>query len=342
MDLFRESALERKGAQAAAHGQHWQSNPFLVEGNMPQASGESLGDWSRQHDAWQRGFEGYFRQGPEFARRRRQQLSADLLKTMVERQLQRLPALRTLMGRPTRRLLGLSSSTKHARDRQEPDWDLEDYERSMVGTTRLDAELRAVVERLRNPCDMLPVVEAATLLNSMDPCPPDGGHRDPRPSAMSGPAGESPLPAQAPAVSVPSQPCLASPEAPAATDTPPYAAPAPEEQPLRRELGIRRIGWRYEYRGYRYDRLADAVAYASLNRAEPRREAAPEGSLPADEPPTMPSGDDRTLMATWDIGFDAGIYTFRNYRYERLCDAVAYAELLASRGDASASQEHRP
>jgi hypothetical protein len=67
MDLFRESALERESAQAAARGQHWRSNPFLLKDNMPQASGESLGDWPRRHDAWQRGFEGHFRQGPELA-----------------------------------------------------------------------------------------------------------------------------------------------------------------------------------------------------------------------------------------------------------------------------------
>jgi hypothetical protein len=58
MDIFSESALEREGALAAAHGQSWQSNPFLHKHNMPQESGELLGDWSCRHDAWQRGFEG--------------------------------------------------------------------------------------------------------------------------------------------------------------------------------------------------------------------------------------------------------------------------------------------
>jgi hypothetical protein len=189
---------------------------------------------------------------------------------------------------------------------------------------------------------MLPAAEAASLSSSMEPCPPDGGTRGSHPSPMSDPAGQRPLPAQAHAASMPMQFCPAPPEAPAATDTPPYAAAAPEEQRLRRELGIRRIGWRYEYRGYRYDRLADAVAYAKLDRVEPRGEAIRERSLLADEPPTMPSSEDRKLMDTWDIGFDAGIYTFQNYRYERLCDAVAYARLLASRCGTSTLQEHQP
>ncbi|WP_156901599.1 hypothetical protein [Azohydromonas australica] len=46
-------------------------------------------------------------------------------------------------------------------------------------------------------------------------------------------------------------------------------------------------------------------------------------------------------MVTWDIRFDAGIYRFQNYRYERLGDAVAYARLLASRQAASTFQDHR-
>ncbi|WP_298232590.1 hypothetical protein [uncultured Azohydromonas sp.] len=46
-------------------------------------------------------------------------------------------------------------------------------------------------------------------------------------------------------------------------------------------------------------------------------------------------------MATWDIRFDAGIYSVQNYRYERLCDAVAYARLLASRQAVSTFQDHQ-
>jgi hypothetical protein len=160
-------------------------------------------------------------------------------------------------------------------------------------------------------------------------------------SVMSEPAGKEPFSTETHAALVPLQPCATTQETGMATNMPAQPASALEEQRLRTELGIRRIGRRYEYRGYRYDRLADAVAYARLDREHPRGQAAPEASPQADEPPPLPSNDERAQMATWDIRFDAGIYTFQNYRYERLCDAVAYARLLASRQADSALQDHR-
>lgn len=51
MDVFGQSALERDGAQAASSGASWRSNPFLLRESMPQATGESLADWSGRHDA---------------------------------------------------------------------------------------------------------------------------------------------------------------------------------------------------------------------------------------------------------------------------------------------------
>lgn len=341
MDLFSESKLECEGARAASQGQSWRTNPWLHAQNMPQATGESLGDWSRRHDAWQRGFEGYFQLGPEFARRRKDKLSAEELKTLVERRLQWLPAMRSFVAKHPRFVLRLPFPTKHERDHQGRDWNLEDFERSMVGTAQIDAELRSIVDRLRRQYDILSSVETAGIPNSMDPCPSDDAARNPRMSVMSEPAGKEPFPTASHAAPVPLQPCATTQEAGMATDVPAQLASALEEQRLRAELGIRRIGWRYEYRGYRYDRLADAVAYARLDREHPRGQAAMEMSPQADEPPPLPSSDELALMATWDIRFDAGIYTFQNYRYERLCDAVAYARLLASRRVASAFQDHR-
>jgi hypothetical protein len=158
---------------------------------------------------------------------------------------------------------------------------------------------------------------------------------------MSAPAGKEPFPTETRAAPVPLQPCSATQEAGIATDIPAQPASPLEEQRLRTELGIRRIGWRYVYRGYRYDRLADAVAYARVDREHQRGQAALETSPPADEAPPMPSSGDLALMATWGIRFDAGVYTFQQYRYERLCDAVAYARLLASRRTASDLQENQ-
>ncbi len=341
MDLFSESKLEREGARAAAQGQSWRTNPWLHAQNMPQATGESLSAWPRRHDAWQRGFEGYFQLGPEFAHRRKDKLSAEVLKTLVERRLQWHPAMQPFMARHPRFVLRLPLPTRHARDQQGCDWDLEDFERGMVDNAQIDAELRAIIDRLRRQYDILPCSMAAAMPNSRGPCPSDSGSPEPRMSVMSEPAGKGPFLTETHAAPVLLQPCATKQEVGVATDMPGQPASALEEQRLRTELGIRRIGWRYEYRGYRYDRLADAVAYARLGREHPRDQAA-RGALPqADEPPPLPSSEELALMATWDIRFDAGIYSFQNYRYERLCDAVAYAVLLSSRQAASTFQDHR-
>ena len=54
-----EPNLERAGERAARDHRPWHANPFLQRENMPIATGETLREWSRKHDAWQRGFETY-------------------------------------------------------------------------------------------------------------------------------------------------------------------------------------------------------------------------------------------------------------------------------------------
>jgi hypothetical protein len=264
-----------------------------------------------------------------------------VLKTLVERRLQGLPAMRTFMGRHPRFALRLPLPTKHNRDQQGRDWNLDDVERSMVGPAQIDTEFRSIVERLRRQFEILLSAKAPGALSRMDPYPSDSGAREPRILVMSEPAGKEPFPTEAHAVPVPLQLCSATQESSTATDMPAQPASPLEEEWLRTELGIRRIGWRYEYRGYRYDRLADAASFARVDRGHQRGQAALEASPQADEPPPMPSSDDLALMATWDIRFNAGIYTFQQYRYERLCDAVACARLLASRRAASDLQEQQ-
>jgi hypothetical protein len=57
--LESDSVLAACGAQAAAAGLPWYSNPYLRQDHAPRATGESVCEWARKHDAWQRGFEGY-------------------------------------------------------------------------------------------------------------------------------------------------------------------------------------------------------------------------------------------------------------------------------------------
>ncbi|WP_043458448.1 CrpP-related protein [Azohydromonas australica] len=279
MDVFGQSALERDGAQAASRGASWRSNPFLLRENMPQATGESLADWSGRHDAWQRGFEGYFQLGPDFAQRRKEPLTPALLTTLVQRRMHWLLSARTPVAVLPQTLLQIPVPTEHARDEVGRNWNMERLEHGARQDAQLEAEFRSVVERLRCQYDL-----AA--------------------SQGTGPCTQGALDAAGPST---------------------CPVPADESQQHMHELGVRRVGWHYEYRGYRYDRLADAMAYAQLPRNISGLQARAHASLAPDEPPRLPGTDELAQMAAWGIGFDAGIYRLGRYRYERLADAVAYA-----------------
>ena len=98
----------------------------------------------------------------------------------------------------------------------------------------------------------------------------------------------------------------------------------PERERLMAEFLIAFNGRYYLYGPYRYDRLADAVNYAKLQRANV---GAGEriGAMPAPERIEAPSESQRELMNTLDITFLHGVYRLGAYRYDRLADAVAYA-----------------
>jgi hypothetical protein len=94
------------------------------------------------------------------------------------------------------------------------------------------------------------------------------------------------------------------------------------------ELSIRHNGRNYEYRSYRYDRLADAVSYAKLDRACKLEEHALADATLFKAPPP-PSDAEREEMRRLAITVQDGVYCLRDYRYDRLADAVAYAKLTA-------------
>ena len=93
----------------------------------------------------------------------------------------------------------------------------------------------------------------------------------------------------------------------------------------------------YRYNGYRYDRLEDAIAYAELMQSRQSTELGPDPFTPADSLPP-PSASDWELMAAWSISFTAGVYTYREFHYDHLADAVNYARLDIGR---LGSLEHR-
>lgn len=53
MDL---SDIEKLGAQARKNKLSELDNPFLSSANLPVNTEETLEDWKKKHDAWQRGF----------------------------------------------------------------------------------------------------------------------------------------------------------------------------------------------------------------------------------------------------------------------------------------------
>lgn len=116
-----------------------------------------------------------------------------------------------------------------------------------------------------------------------------------------------------------------------ADDTSSAASPADEDtQRAMTELCIHRAGDRYEFKGYRYDLLEDAMAYARLVRSRGGQDPQPQfaGAPEAVEP--GPSDADRALMQALNIAFKDGKYRFGGFRYDRLVDAVSRARRHAA------------
>lgn len=95
--------------------------------------------------------------------------------------------------------------------------------------------------------------------------------------------------------------------------------------PAASALDISFDGRAYHYREYSYDRLADALNYAKLDRAKPGF---------CDEPAPRhwkqwygPTPEDRLQMAAHGIAYDyeSGRYFYGPYRYELLAAALDYA-----------------
>ena len=98
-----------------------------------------------------------------------------------------------------------------------------------------------------------------------------------------------------------------------------------ERSRVMREFDISYDGRSYQYNGYCYDALADAVGYAKLMRSQPVHEN-PAGPFVPPSVDTIPSDTDREVMTALGISFLAGRYHFKTFRYDRLVDAVTYAQ----------------
>jgi hypothetical protein len=96
--------------------------------------------------------------------------------------------------------------------------------------------------------------------------------------------------------------------------------------PLVSELGIWFDGRSFHYQEYRYDRLDDAVAYAKIDQRRPGRH---QLALPETwEQWCGPTSDELALMTAFGISYEGGAYHFREFRYDTLEQAAAYARMI--------------
>lgn len=111
-------------------------------------------------------------------------------------------------------------------------------------------------------------------------------------------------------------------------DTGGPAAPADQASREREEalaLGVGFNGRQFRYREFKYDKLADAMAYARLDRAR-------DGTVPVSPvepewlPRPVPSDADQMLIERFAITADGNAFRYRTHRYDFLADALTYAQ----------------
>jgi len=147
-----DAQLVREGERAAAAGLAWHSNPYLRKENMPAATGETLHEWSRKHDAWQRGFEGSAPQpSGGFAK---EELPADMLVEMLERRIRSIPGVRLELQRNRWCILRVSAPQRCDRDADGRNWDVSSFECGTLDEWACRADFRSVVDELRDRYDL--------------------------------------------------------------------------------------------------------------------------------------------------------------------------------------------
>ena len=99
---------------------------------------------------------------------------------------------------------------------------------------------------------------------------------------------------------------------------------SPVLPPAAAAVGVSFDGRSYHYKEYSYDRLEDALGYATLDRARPGfREDAPARRW---KQWTGPTPDEQLRMAAHGIVYERGRYCYGPYHYDLLSSALAYAQ----------------
>ena len=99
--------------------------------------------------------------------------------------------------------------------------------------------------------------------------------------------------------------------------------PYPVLPPEVAAFGVSFDGRAYHFEQFSYDRLADALHYARLERARPgfREEPAPRNWKQW----AGPTPEERQRMAAHGVVFEDGYYFYGPYRYDLLSAALDYA-----------------
>lgn len=147
---FGETVLEQEGARAAQAGRSWQSNPYLRRENMPQATGETLREWSCKHDAWQRGFEA---QAP-VVQQTKEVLTAELIASIIEHRIGAFPPVREELARDRYCLVRVELPRAHARDDKGRNWNVGGFACGTVDPASCRTDFRAEVDRIRDRYDL--------------------------------------------------------------------------------------------------------------------------------------------------------------------------------------------
>ena len=90
--------------------------------------------------------------------------------------------------------------------------------------------------------------------------------------------------------------------------------------------GVGFDGRKYRYKSYSYDKSTDALNYSRLDRTRLGSESETK------DPPEwvdaiVPTGAERQQMEKMGITYDGKHYRYKEYRYDRVADAVNYAQL---------------
>lgn len=119
-----------------------------------------------------------------------------------------------------------------------------------------------------------------------------------------------------------------------------HRKPAQSTERHRTDGGVSFDGRAHRYGGYRYDRLADAVAYMELERA--RRGAAPNVTpIPNAASVIDLTGRDADAAMLLGVSFDGKVFRYLEYRCDHFADGCAYAVLDRHRTNGRRPDEKR-